>query len=111
MKNSELFITANGKKFPTGSLLYLKDKLDNADEDTMLLLSTIDFKDPFVMLIISWFVGAFGVDRFLIGDKGLGVAKLLTLGGCGFWALIDLFLISSRTRETNLAKLNEVLYR
>ena len=97
------------ERIPTGSLLYLKDKLDNADE-TRVLLSTIDFKDP---SYANYFmvVGTLGVDRFLIGDKGLGVAKLLTLGGCGFWALIDLFLISSRTRETNLAKLNEVLYR
>ena len=109
MKYSELFITTNGKKFPAGSLLVLKDRLDNVDEDKKLLISTLDFKDPFIMLIISWFGGGLGIDRFIIGDKGLGVAKLLTLGGCGVWALIDLFLIGQRTKETNLAKLNEVI--
>ncbi|HEX9989122.1 MAG TPA: TM2 domain-containing protein [Chloroflexia bacterium] len=44
-------------------------------------------------LLLSLFVGALGVDRFYLGYTGLGVVKLLTCGGCGVWALIDLILI------------------
>ena len=44
-------------------------------------------------LLLSLFVGALGVDRFYLGYTGLGVVKLLTCGGCGIWALIDLILI------------------
>ena len=44
-------------------------------------------------LLLSWFLGCFGVDRFYLGYTGLGIAKLLTFGGCGIWALIDLILI------------------
>jgi hypothetical protein len=47
-------------------------------------------------LILSFLVGIFGVDRFYTGHVGLGIGKLLTAGGCGLWALIDLILIATR---------------
>jgi len=51
-----------------------------------------------------------GIDRFLIGDTGLGIWKLLTCGGLGIWALVDWFLIMGATREKNFAKFQQFLY-
>lgn len=48
-------------------------------------------------LLLSLFLGAFGIDRFYLGYTGLGVAKLLTLGGCGIWALIDFIMIATKS--------------
>ncbi len=47
-----------------------------------------------VALILSFFLGYFGADRFYLGYIGLGILKLITGGGCGVWALIDLVLIA-----------------
>ena len=51
-------------------------------------------KDWLTALLISFFLGGLGIDRFYLGHTGLGIAKLLTLGGCRVWALIDLILIA-----------------
>jgi len=44
---------------------------------------------------VCWLVGTLGIHRFMIGDTTNGILMLLTLGGCGIWALIDLISILS----------------
>ncbi len=58
-------------------------------------------KDPLIALVISIPFGSLGIDRFYIGDIGLGIGKLCTLGGLGIWMLIDWFLIMRATRAKN----------
>lgn len=48
-----------------------------------------------VALLLSLFVGTFGIDRFYMSLIGTGILKLVTAGGCGVWWLIDVILIAT----------------
>ncbi len=52
-----------------------------------------DGKSQLIALLLCLFVGALGIHRFYLGYIGIGVIQLLTLGGCGIWALVDLIMI------------------
>ena len=54
-----------------------------------------DKKSHMTALLLSIFAGSLGVDRFYLGYIGSGVGKLLTLGGCGIWYIIDIISIAT----------------
>ena len=89
-------------KLPTMSMDLLVGRIRDArwDENSLQLMLN-QLKDPTISLILSILVGTLGVDRFYIGDMGLGIGKLITGGGCGIWWLIDIFLIMDATKQKN----------
>ncbi len=97
----DMFVMTNQKYFPAEKIMYLKDKLRTMDEQKFSLISTIDFKEPTTILIVSIFLGSLGIDRFMIGDTGMGVLKLLTCGVCGIMTIVDWCTISKKVKEVN----------
>lgn len=43
--------------------------------------------------VLSFLVGWLGIHRYYTGYYLIGVVQMLTFGGCGLWALIDLIMI------------------
>ena len=106
----DAFIISNSNRLPESQINLIRETLLSTDESKTFSIQAMQFKDPTIALIISLIGGSLGVDRFYIGNIGLGIAKLITCGGCGLWTLIDLFLIMGATRNANLKKLKAVLY-
>ena len=106
----DMFIMSNGKFFETHQINAIRDRLIALDDSKWAMLSSAQFKDPTTTLIVSILAGSLGIDRFMIGDTGLGVGKLLTCSGLGIWTIIDWFMIQKATREKNMQKIQLFLY-
>jgi TM2 domain-containing membrane protein YozV len=106
----DMFIMANSKFFEGYQLAQIRERLLQMDDSKWAIVQTMQFKDPTMMLIVSLLGGSFGIDRFIIGDTGLGIGKLLTCGGFGIWTIVDWFLIMGATREKNMEKIQQMLY-
>jgi TM2 domain-containing membrane protein YozV len=100
----DLFMATMSEKLPTESIMSVRAQLEDLDDSRFAILQSLDYKNPTTMLIISILIGSLGVDRFMLGQTGLGIGKLLTCGGLGIWTIIDWFIVMNATKELNLKK-------
>ncbi|KIX91436.1 membrane protein [Staphylococcus microti] len=86
----------------------LQAKQNMTQNDLMILRSEMDKREKKtgVTWLLWFFTGGIGGHRYYLGDIGYAIAMTFTLGGLGFWTLIDAFFISGR-----LAKKNEEIER
>jgi len=107
----DLFMISNAKYFESYHLAEVRVKLLELDDEKWPVIQSLQLKDPTTSLIISIVGGGtLGIDRFYIGDTGLGIGKLLTCGGIGIWTIVDWFLIMGATRNKNMEMFLNALY-
>ena len=119
---TDSFLSANTANFPSDQLPSLRQRLDLLDDSQAnQVIASSDIKNPTTALILSLFAGGLGVDRFYLGQTGLGVGKLLvctvlaifTLGisllFSWIWVIIDWFLIMKAAKQANLNTINTAL--
>lgn len=58
-------------------------------------------KSKGIAYALWWFTGVLGGHRFYAGSTGIAIGMLLTLGGLGFWTLIDVFFIGKAIERHN----------
>lgn len=96
-------------KIPTASMTVIKNILVDADDSLAERIVLEKYDEPLIVLLLSVFTGYLGVDRFYLGDVGLGVCKLLfgwlTLG---IWAFADIFLCFKKVKNRNLNKVMKI---
>lgn len=105
----EAYISSIEKYMPREKIMFLRERLEAMDDKRFAYISTFTFKNPVVTQILTFPLGFLGVDRFIIGDVGLGVLKLLTCGGFGILTIWDWCTMYRRTQEVNYSKIMSMI--
>ena len=120
--NFDAFLPLVQDKLPkndTIAIMTLREKFEKLDEskkqEVVNQLPLLNLKSPaLVFWVGNILFGNFGVARFMIGDTGLGVVRIiLTIitGGIvsSIWTFVDLFIVGKKLRNQNFQKIMQIL--
>lgn len=112
-KKVDMFMMSHANYFPQEGLVEIQRALEFLPDDKEMYLHYAELHDPNTALVLSivGLLGVAGLDRFYLGDIGLGILKLITCGACYIWTIIDLINITDKTKRDNYTKLMTVLSR
>ena len=108
-QKADIYFMTNQKFFPSEKLYAVKERLDGMTDEQIQRLMYVQLKDPTTYLLISIFIGELGIDRFLLGDVGMGIFKLLTAGLCGILWIYDMVTVQDKVRNINFDELMRIM--
>ncbi len=114
------------KHLPKEAYRELRIQIENTSEEKINKIKELKLKNTYVTVVLSLFLGIFGVDRFYAGDTRLGVGKLALgvvgylFGGFGtvgfalqllsyIWWIEDIFFSYRLSRKRNSEKIHGIL--
>ncbi len=107
-----LYLTQFRQYIPRNKIFNLKNILIKADDSIEDNLALVSLHNPTLILILSIFLGSLGVDRFMLGDYGLGICKLLfSWITFGIWALVDIYFSYQKAKDINYKRLYSAIKR
>ncbi len=129
----DMFILNKSTLFPSPLVLYIREQMLKMEDEEWRKVSTVQFRNPTIAMLLSLGCGVYGADRFYLGDWLLGCLKLLStiilvativvidfmnidswfavlfmvlfIGIVVLWYFIDIFLVTKKTKELNYNKL------
>lgn len=116
------------KQIPKDNVSIFQNYLKEASDDCMDEFMSLPIKGKTKTLLFSIFLGGIAVDRFYIGDKGVGAAKLIlrllatflsgvaVLGvilslASSIWCIADIFITYKIAKQINYENLTAFLKR
>ncbi|MDE5549668.1 MAG: TM2 domain-containing protein [Clostridia bacterium] len=103
----ENFMDSYGKYFPNNKRVFIEEALAKCPDEKYNLLSTINFKKSSTITLVSIFFGGLGIDRFMLGNTGMGLLKLFTGGFFGIITIIDWFTVGKKAKEWNYQEISK----
>ena len=98
------------KRISKEQFLQIKNELEKVPFERVCLIgSNKDYHDSFAMIITSVLLGYLGIDRFALGQIGIGILKFLTFGGASCWWIIDIFRMPTLVRAKNFKIVKEII--
>jgi len=102
---ADMWLMSHSNYFKPEHMVVIQEEVARLPEDKIGILLSLQLKNPTTIMLVSIFIGELGIDRFMLGDIGMGIGKLLTFGGCLIWWIIDIFCVSGRAKEKNFQEL------
>lgn len=101
-----MFLMINQKYFKVSDAAMVRVYLEKLSTEQIQMMMNLNFINPTTNTIISVLVGELGIDRFVLGQVGWGILKLVSqffVVGV-IWDIVDWFRISGLTKKHNMEK-------
>ena len=106
LKEKQKYVKKYLRRFPEKERADIEQKIMAFNEEDFTKLKNVKIFSVEGIDWVSWLIGEFGVDRFIIGDKKNGIIKLCLCWSIIPWFVDSFFLIRKATRNVNLKNFN-----
>ena len=106
---ADRFLVLNQNDLPRDKIPVLRSNMLQCSLRRLQSIQSLNCRRVYNMQFISIILGWSGIDRMLLGDIGIGLLKLFTLGGFGIIMLFDWLTIAHKTRRYNYIEVMSLL--
>ena len=109
INRTDAFLLRNCNRLRPDQIINIRNAINELPQEKQTQIELIELRSPQAVFLCSYFLGMWGVDRFLCGQIGLGILKILTGGGLVIWYIIDWFTAYKRAQVYNCKKIMKVV--